>query len=209
MTKLKLGVYRHYKGDDYELLGEAILKELKQEKVFVYYKSLKDDKVYLRSKENFLSQVVVNKESKESKARFEFIKESEPDSFEQRYLRALADYQNLLKQSNKDRLDFVKFAVEDFLNEILPVYDHLKLSIKSLKPEEEKSAWVEGVRCVLKEFKSILEKHGVEEIKTEGQAFNHDEMEAVEGEGALVDKEVMPGYKMHGKVIKIAKVTVK
>lgn len=135
--------------------------------------------------------------------------EEKNNEAEQKYLRALADYQNLLKQSSKEKMEFAKYALEDFLNQMLPVYDHLKLSLKNLKPEEEKNAWVEGVRCVLKEFKSVLENNGIEEIKTEGEKFDHNEMEALDGEGEMVDKEVMPGYKLNGKIIKIAKVIVK
>ncbi len=130
------------------------------------------------------------------------------DDYKEKYLRALADYQNLLKQSAKDKTDFVKFALENFLQEIIPVYDHLKLSLKGLSDEEAKSAWVEGVKHVLKQFKSVLESHGVTEIKTEGEKFNHDEMEALDGEGDKVKSEVMPGYKLNGKVMRAAKVIV-
>ncbi|PIR77397.1 MAG: nucleotide exchange factor GrpE, partial [Candidatus Magasanikbacteria bacterium CG10_big_fil_rev_8_21_14_0_10_38_6] len=156
-------------------------------------------------KNNFLEKVEVEKEKK---PRFEFLREVEVASSEQKYLRALADYQNLLKQSAKERTEFVKFALEDFLHDLLPVYDHLKLSLKGLSEEEGKSAWVEGVRHVLKQFKKTLENRGIEEIKTEGEKFNHDEMEAIAGEGEKVKSEVMPGYKLNGKVIRVAKVIV-
>lgn len=204
MSKLAKGIYRHYKGEEYEVLDQAFTSNDKKE--VVIYRSLKEEKVWTRSKKEFLSQVEVKGEKK---ARFEFVREGENLEMEQRYLRALADYQNLLKQNAQERLELVKYAVEDFLNEILPVYDHLKLSLKHLKPEEEDNAWVKGVRCVLKEFKSVLEAQGLEEIKTEGEKFNHEEMEALEGEGEKVNQEVMPGYKLKGKVIRVAKVTVK
>ena len=144
----------------------------------------------------------------EEKIEEEVLEELDVESFEQKYLRALADYQNLLKQNVKERTEFVKFALEDFLHDLLPVYDHLKLSLKGLSEEEGKSAWVEGVRHVLKQFKTTLENRGVEEIKTEGEKFNHDEMEAIDGEGEKVKSEVMPGYKLNGKVIRVAKVIV-
>lgn len=144
---------------------------------------------------------VVTEETETQESPFE-------EDFKEKYLRALADYQNLLKQSSKEKSDFVKFALEDFLQDIVPVYDHLKLSLKGLGEEEAKSAWVEGVKHVLKQFKTILEARGVEEIKTEGEKFNHDEMEALDGEGDEVKSEVMPGYKLNGKVLRAAKVIV-
>lgn len=203
MSELKKGIYRHYKGGEYEVLEEALDENSKEEKVV--YRSLSDEKVWVRKKENFLEELEVEKEKK---PRFEFLREVEVESSEQKYLRALADYQNLLKQSAKERIEFFKFALEDFLQELLPVYDHLKLSLKGLSEEEGKSPWVEGVRHVLKQFKATLENRGVEEIKTEGEKFNHDEMEAVDGEGEKVKSEVMPGYKLNGKVIRVAKVIV-
>ncbi|NCN22082.1 nucleotide exchange factor GrpE [Candidatus Falkowbacteria bacterium] len=203
MSELKKGIYRHYKGGEYELLEEALDEKNKEEKVI--YRSLKDEKIWVRAKNNFLEKVEVEKEKK---PRFEFLREVEVASSEQKYLRALADYQNLLKQSAKERTEFVKFALEDFLHDLLPVYDHLKLSLKGLSEEEGKSAWVEGVRHVLKQFKKTLENRGIEEIKTEGEKFNHDEMEAIAGEGEKVKSEVMPGYKLNGKVIRVAKVIV-
>ena len=203
MSELKKGIYRHYKGGEYELLEEALDEKNKEEKVI--YRSLKDEKVWIRAKKNFLEKVEVEKEKK---PRFEFLREVEVESSEQKYLRALADYQNLLKQNAKERGEFVKFALEDFLQDLLPVYDHLKLSLKGLSEDEGKSAWVEGVRHVLKQFKTTLENRGIEEIKTEGEKFNHDEMEAIAGEGEKVKSEVMPGYKLNGKVIRVAKVIV-
>ncbi|MBN2854194.1 nucleotide exchange factor GrpE [Patescibacteria group bacterium] len=203
MSELKKGIYRHYKGGEYELLEEALDEKNKEEKVI--YRSLKDEKIWIRAKKNFLEKVEVEKEKK---PRFEFLREVEVESSEQKYLRALADYQNLLKQNAKERAEFVKFALEDFLQDLLPVYDHLKLSLKGLSEEEGKSAWVEGVRHVLKQFKTTLENRGIEEIKTEGEKFNHDEMEAIDGEGEKVKSEVMPGYKLNGKVIRVAKVIV-
>lgn len=208
MSKLKKGIYQHYKGGEYQLIDTAISEKDKNEMVIL--RSLKDKKISLREKSNFLELVKKNEKDKkeEARERFKFIREDEEETGEQKYLRALADYQNLLKQTAKEKTEFVKFALESFFHELLPVYDHLKLSIKNLSAEEKKNSWVEGVTYVLKQFKSILEDQGLEEIKTEGEKFNHDEMEAVGGEGEIVKTEIMPGYKLRGKLIRPAKVIV-
>ena len=127
---------------------------------------------------------------------------------EEKYLRALADYQNLLRQHAADKTSFVKFALADFLEEILPVYDHLKMSVATLPEEEKNNSWVTGVTYVLKQFKDVLESHGIEEIKTVGHKFDHHTMEALEGKGEKVEKEIMAGYKLNGKLIRAAKVAV-
>lgn len=204
MEEIKKGIYRHYKGGEYRVIGEAVNSETKEPEVI--YQDVKDEKkVWARPKKMFLSEVEI---AEEKKPRFEFIAEEETDSFENKYLRALADYQNLLKQTAKEKTEFIKYALEDFLHDILPVYDHLKLSLQGLSEEENKNPWAQGVNHVLKQFKEALTTRGVEEIKTVGEKFDHSTMEALDGSGETVNKEVRPGYRLNGKVIRPAKVIV-
>ncbi len=204
MEEIKKGIYRHYKGREYRFLNEVKNSETKED--MVVYQDLEDEsKVWARPKQMFLEEVEIDGIKK---PRFEFLREEEVDSFENKYLRALADYQNLLKQTAKDREDFIKYALADFLQDILPVYDHLKMSMAGLSEEEAKNPWAVGVKHVLKQFKDILEARGVEEIKTVGEPFDHNLMEAIDGQGEKVKQEIMPGYKLNGKVIRHAKVIV-
>lgn len=123
-----------------------------------------------------------------------------------KYKRALADYQNLLKRTAKEKEDFFKYSNEQLIVEMIPVYDNLKTSLEHTDEQIEKSAWLEGVKYVLKQFKSILEGVGVEEIKTVGENFDHNTMDAIDGSGDKVIKEGKPGYKLNGKVIIPARV---
>jgi molecular chaperone GrpE len=202
--EIKKGIYRHYKGHEYRFLNEVKSSETKED--LVVYQDLEDEnKIWARPKQMFLEEVEIDGVKK---PRFEFLREEETETSENKYLRALADYQNLLKQTAKDREDFIKYALVDFLQDILPVYDHLKMSMSGLSEEEVKNPWAIGVKHVLKQFKDILEARGVEEIKTVGEKFDHDLMEALDGQGEKVKQEVMPGYKLNGKVIRHAKVIV-
>lgn len=142
------------------------------------------------------------------KAVLKIIRELEKSNFENKYKLALADYQNLLKKTAADKVEFSKYAIADILEDLIPVYDHLKMSLGGLPKAEENSAWVTGVKYVLKQFKDVLEAKGVVEVKTVGEKFNHHTMEALEGEGEIVIKEVMPGYLLNGRLIKAAKVIV-
>jgi len=142
------------------------------------------------------------------KAVLKILEVKELDSFENKYKLALADYQNLLKKTASDKTEFAKYAISDLLEDIIPVYDHLKMSLGGLPAEEENSAWVVGVKYVLKQFSDSLSARGVEEIKTVGEKFDHNTMEALEGEGDIVSKEIMSGYKLNGRLIRAAKVIV-
>ena len=203
MEKLQEGIYQHYKGGKYELLFVAEQTETKE--AMVIYRSLKDNKVWSRPLTNWQEKVEQEEKECDRFVRIEDVKEKD---FEHQYKLALADYQNLLKQSVKDKADFAKYTLNDFLQELLPVYDHLKMSLATLPDNEKDSAWVKGVEYVLKQFKGLLSTRGVEEIKTVGETFDHNLMEAIEGQGDKVIKEIMPGYTLNGRVVRVAKVVV-
>ncbi len=202
--EVKKGIYLCHTGNKYRVLFTALDTKDHASEVVVY-QSLQDGKIWVRSEEEFLGFKEIDGEKK---ARFTFVSEEDEEPWEHKYKRALADYQNLLKQTAKDKEDFAKYALTDFLHNVLPVYDHLKMSLYGLSEEEGKNAWAEGVRHVLKQFKDVLEQHGIEEIKTVGEAFDHNTMEAIDGSGETVKQEIMPGYRLNGKVIRPAKVIV-
>ncbi len=149
-----------------------------------------------------------NKKNKDRSNEFrkKWIERESCDKLEHKYQRALADYQNLLKQTARERQEFVKFANEQLLYKILPVYDNLKMSLGHTDEKAEKNGWLEGIKHVIKQFKDVLQDMGVEEIKTVDKKFDHNTMEAISGNGDRVKKEVKPGYKLNGKVIVPAKV---
>ena len=204
MNKLKKGVYKHYKGGRYRLLGISKIKGQDQE--VVVFESLKDGQIGIRPIKEWSELVEVGKGIKEK--RFKLLDDNKEENWEYRYKRALADYHNLVKQTAKEKQDFIKYCLNDILQEILPIYDHLKLSLQGLKTSESDNPWVTGVRHVLKQFKEVLTSHGVEEIKTVGEKFDHETMEAVGGKGEKVKQELMPGYKLNGRLIRPAKVIV-
>jgi molecular chaperone GrpE len=148
-----------------------------------------------------------NKDKQKLKQKLSKLKEENED-LDARYKRALADYQNLQERHTQERGEFVKYANESLLREILPIFDNLKISLQHVGPEEQESAWVKGVKYVVKQFREVLAEHGVEEIEAEGKEFDHNTMEAIEGKGDKVKKEVKSGYKLNGKVIVPAKVIV-
>jgi len=147
-------------------------------------------------------------------------KSSDAKALEDKYKRALADYQNLLKQTAKEKMEFAVYANEQMLREILPVYDHLKMAIAHHNAESAddlpaQAGWITGVKHVVKQFKDVLEKIGVEEIKVKEKKFDHNLMDALSNEetedeklDGLVAKEIKAGYKLNGKVIEPVKVIV-
>lgn len=141
-----------------------------------------------------------------SKKEKEEKEEKKGKDLEEKYKRALADFQNLLKRHERERTEYVKYANEQILVEFITVYDHLKMSLDHIDEEAKDNPWVHGIRHVVKQFGSLLKANGIEEIKTMGEKFDHHTMEAVKGGGKKVKKEIKAGYKLNEKVIISARV---
>lgn len=138
----------------------------------------------------------------------------ENQELEHKYKLALADYQNLLRQTTKERRDAILYANESLILDLLPVYDNLKLSLKHSGGEGNES-WLTGLQHIIQQFKKVLEDNSVQEIKTENETFNPITMEAVENRqtadkklDGVVAEELKSGYQLNEKIITPARVAV-
>lgn len=82
------------------------------------------------------------------------------------HARARADYANLERRSQEQRLEVGRAALTDAVRGFLPVLDDLLRAIEAAETNvtEGEAAWLEGVRLVAQKFKNVLDQHGVEEI---------------------------------------------
>ena len=122
---------------------------------------------------------------------------------EEKWKRALADYDNFKKRVEKEKNDFVKFAHASLIDKLLPVLDNLEKAEEHLKDE--------GLSLAVKQFKSILESEGLKKIEAKGKEFNPETMDAVEvvkGKKDRVIEVVLDGYLLNDKVLRPAKVKV-
>lgn len=129
-----------------------------------------------------------------------------PSEWEEKYKRALADYQNLLKRTALEKEEWGKYANQEAIAAFLPVYDNLKMALAHSDQEAEENNWLKGLQYVLKQFEDILKDLGVEEIKSTGETFDPSCMDALEGQGEKVSQTVKPGYRLKGKILVPAKV---
>lgn len=130
--------------------------------------------------------------------------QKELEEWKNKYLRALADYQNLEKRVIADRTEQEKFATKNFIIKILSVLDVLEQAEKVLKDQ--------GIKLTIKQFRDVLKSEQVEKIEVLGKKFNPNLMECVEvvagdNDDEIVE-EVRDGYTMWGKVIRVAQVKV-
>ena len=140
--------------------------------------------------------------------------EESVEDYKDKWLRAVADYQNLKKQTVKDKEDWAKYANAGLILELLPVINHFKEAMKHVPAEGKDTDWVKGIMQIKKQFDEFLKNLGIEEIPTVGEKFNPEMHEAVsqqeveDKEADEIIEEVQAGYTMHGKVIDPAKVIV-
>ncbi len=86
-----------------------------------------------------------------------------------RWLRAVADCENIKKRAASERTALLKYKHDDLLRDLLPVIDNMERALEHAQSTEGMNAVVEGVNMVLSMFNEILKKYGVKEI----DALNH------------------------------------
>src|SRR5687767_14073254 len=98
---------------------------------------------------------------------------------EEQLLRLRADFENTKKRLERDKLDAIKYANERLLAEILPVADNLDRALASLSEGHDPAKVMAGLKIAQEELHQVLELHGVQTVKSLGEAFNPQFHEAV------------------------------
>ena len=130
-----------------------------------------------------------------------------------KWLRVHADFENTRKRLEKEKLEFLRFANEDLILELLPIIDNLDRAINSHK-DPEKDPHLKGVLLIKDDLHKLLEHYGVAKVKSVGEKFNPDFHEAImlveskEHPEDIIVEELQVGYTMHGKLIRPASVKV-
>lgn len=128
------------------------------------------------------------------------------DEVTNNWKRALADYQNLEKRTQEEKLNFSQFVNSQLVSKLLPVLDALDQLVKL-----DQFAKDEHLNLVVKQFRDILTGEGLEKIEVLNKEFNPEEMEClevVEGEDQKVMEETRTGYKLKGKILRVSQVKV-
>ena len=144
--------------------------------------------------------------------------EKEIEKLKEEKIRLLAEMENLRKRFEREKVETIKFGSINLARDILSPGDNLERALDALPDDENHSEsitnLIDGLKMVLKEYKSILEKHGVKKIETLNQKFDHNfhqammEVENNDVEEGTVVQEVQSGYTMHDRLLRAAMVGV-
>lgn len=120
--------------------------------------------------------------------------------------RAKADFINARKEEEKRQEKIVKLSNQFLLMDILPVLDSFELAFKGSEKDK-------GFYLIKSQLENVLKKYGLEVMKTKDQKFNPEFHESVaeiesEKESGIVVEEIQKGYKLHGKILRAARVKI-
>ena len=130
-------------------------------------------------------------------------------------LRIKAEMENLRRRTELDVEKAHKFALEKFVNELLPVIDSLDRALEVAdKANPDHAAMIEGIELTLKSMLDVVRKFGVEVIADTDVPLDpnvHQAIAMVESEDVAAGNVLgvmQKGYTLNGRTIRAAMVTV-
>jgi molecular chaperone GrpE len=142
---------------------------------------------------------------------------AERDDYKDKFIRALADAENVRKRGEKARREAEQYGGSKLARDMLPVYDNMKRALETITDEQKESskALIEGIELTMRELLNVFKKHGMEVVSPKlGDKFDpqiHEAMfeapvpNTVSGEIIQVSAE---GFMLHDRLLRPAQVGV-
>ncbi len=130
------------------------------------------------------------------------------------YLRALADFDNYRRRTERDLEVSQRLALERLVMDLLPVLDNFDRAVSSVRSDMPIESVHKGMELIHRQLREAICKHGVEEYSCVGQEFDPRKAEAIgyvesgEHPPNVVVTEACKGYLCSGKVMRPARVIV-
>jgi len=131
-----------------------------------------------------------------------------------RYTRAVADLENYRKRTLREKDELRQFAVSGLMDDIIPILDNLGLGLAAAQQQADAQAIISGVTLVLEQFKTTLARHGLKEVRPDGQRFDPHLHECISHQPSaeVAEEHVMQvvrsGYTLNGRLLRPASVIV-
>ena len=125
--------------------------------------------------------------------------------------RGQADFVNLKRRLEQDKIDAVKYANAGLILKIIPVLDDFERAIDHVPHSMSGEPWVGGINGIARKLENTLEAVGVTRIKAQGEMFDpsiHEAVGSAPGPEGMVVRELETGYKLADRVLRPARVMV-
>src|ERR1035441_2796792 len=132
------------------------------------------------------------------------------DERDARYLRLAADFENLKRRKAQEIRDVCRYESEDAAGGVRPVRDSRRGGVEHAGEAGAEDFFVSGLQLVVREFETALERIGVVPVPAAGERFDpaiHDAIAADESdevEEDTVAAELVPGYRLHDRLLRPA-----
>jgi len=139
---------------------------------------------------------------------------AENEEYQQRLLRAQADFDNYRRRTVKEKEELGKYASAKLITELLPVIDNFERALQTSGDVTDAASYVKGVEMIFRQLEGVLKAEGLTAMEAEGQPFNPEfhqaimQVESEEHEEGIVVEVVQKGYMLKDKVLRPAMVKV-
>ncbi len=142
---------------------------------------------------------------------------TERDDMRDRFMRALADAENIRKRGERDRREAEQYGGSKLARDLLPVYDNLKRAIDAVGDDQRAvaGAVIEGIELTMRELINVLTRHGVVPIVPQaGEPFDpqmHQAMFEAPMPGTKagdIIQVMTEGFLLHDRLLRPAQVGV-
>lgn len=130
--------------------------------------------------------------------------------------RVKADYVNFKKREAEEKTEFLKFAREGLITDLLPVLESFHMAFANKEAWEKIDlSWRKGVEHIHSQLSQALASYGLTEVNPLGEIFSPNEHTAI-GTTETKDQSkyhkialvVQLGYRLNGKLIKAPAVKI-
>lgn len=132
-----------------------------------------------------------------------------------RYVRAVADLENVRKRAAREKQDAIRYANEALMGRLVAVLDNFEMALAAAGAASgQADSLKEGVAMISNQLKAVLTEAGLEEVDATGQVFDPNWHEAVSQlESAAVPEghvaqQIRKGYKFRDRLLRPAAVVV-
>jgi len=137
------------------------------------------------------------------------------EDWKDKYLRALAEQDNIRKRMQREKQEMAKFGIENSISDFLPAIDNFENALRFADSATgDVKNWAMGFQMILSQFKEVLHNQGVVSYHSVGNTFDpqfHEAVEIVETleqPDGMIIQEYSKGYKSSNRTIRPARVKV-
>ncbi len=141
--------------------------------------------------------------------------EAEKQALDNQLLRLQADFDNFRRRTRAEKEEWNQNLTANFCGELLPVIDNFGRALLALKASGADESHLQGVEMIARQLGELLIGKGVERIATVGEPFDPKWHEAIgqtpvadDAQVGMVTEEIQAGYKLGGKLLRVAMVHV-